>query len=177
MDPLADLYKRTEKLRTQIHAETDHALRKAMVRTHASLMKEIRKASHHSSPAKLFLGLTFALVLIVAGAVYGVAVLQDAYGIQGTVTSVLLVIGAVIVLTAMAFLVMKIITPEMYKDLVQIGSNVLRGILPSGSVVKADGSVSNPSVFPKSSDSSSALPAPHISFEEDKGEQSHSESK
>lgn len=165
---VADLYKRTEKLRTQIHAEKDPALRKAMVKTHDSLMKEIRNASRHRSPAKLFLGLTATLVLIVAGAVYGVAALQDTYGIQGTVTSVLLVIGALIVLTAMAFLVMKIITPEMYKDLVQTGTNLLRAILPVGSLARADGPDSISASAPESADSPPTLPAPNVSFEEGK---------
>lgn len=174
MDPLAGLSRHAERLRKQIHDESDPTLRKEMVKTHKSLMKEIRKASHQTSPAKLFLLLTVCLVVIIGGAVYGVAMLQAAYGIKGTVTSVILVIGAMIVLTAMAFLVMKVITPEMYKDLVQIGTNVLRTVLPGGSLAKSNGLDSISASAPESHRNPSALPAPTISFQEEKEDAAHS---
>ena len=175
MDPLADLSRHAERLRKQIHNESDPALRKEMVKTHKSLMKEIRKASRQTGPAKLFLVLTVCLVAIVGGAVYGMAALQAAYGIKGTLTSVILVISAMVVLTAMAFLVMKVITPEMYKDLVEVGTNLLRTVLPSGSPAKSSGPYPISASAPESPGSLSSLPAPTVSFQEEKEDGSLSE--
>lgn len=172
MDPISDLSRRAERLRSQIREESDKVLRREMVKTYKSYNKEIRRATRNTSPESKFFFLLLFLLIILGGSVSGLTWLQHAYGWKFTVTSVLLSVGTLIIVTAMVFLLLKIISPELYKDLVQTGLYVLRWVYPGNSIAKSDSPVSISSAAPDSPGSPPALPAPDVSFEEGRGSDS-----
>lgn len=123
---LSELIRESERLRPQIADEPDASLQREMKKTYKHYQKQIRSATKHHHPwFGLKLNLLF-LVAVLVGLVYLCIRCEMAYGWAYTLSGVIVGAVAIVLLTAMVFLLMRIISPDNYKELVQVCFESLR---------------------------------------------------
>src|SRR6185503_1072465 len=101
---LSDLIRESDRLRSQIADESDPALQRAMKKTFNHYHKQIRAATKHRHP---WFGLKFNLLFLVAvfvAFIYVCDLLVKTFGKVNTVVAVILAATALVLLTAMIFL-------------------------------------------------------------------------
>ena len=117
---LSSLIKECDRLRPQIAAERDPVLRREMQRTFKHFQKQIRSATKYRSQ---WYGVKFHLLfltVVFGGMVYCYVRLEKEFGWVYALTSVIVVFAALVLITAMIFLVVRIISPENYMSLVKL---------------------------------------------------------
>lgn len=130
---ISQLIRQSERLRLDIAQESDPALQREMRKTFNHYQKQIRAASKHRNPwfgIKRNLAFFVVLFLCVIWAsirlqIWASTQLRTDFG-WGPVVTALFVASMVLVLaSAMVFLVVRIISPNTYKEIVTVCINAI----------------------------------------------------
>jgi hypothetical protein len=116
---LSDLNKQIEELRPQIAAELDPALRREMEKTFKHYQRQLRKLTTHRKPWYGLKTLVVFLASVFLLMVYVCIRFEEAFGLRSTGSAAFLAAVGLVLITAMAFLVLRIISPDAYTQLVQ----------------------------------------------------------
>lgn len=117
---LSDLNKQIEELRPQIAAELDPALQREMKKTFKHYQRQLRKLTTHRKPWYGLRTLVIFLVGVFLLMVYVCIRFEKAFGLDSTGPAVIFAAVGLVLITAMAFLVLRIISPDTYTQLVQM---------------------------------------------------------
>ncbi len=164
------------ELQAQNRLETDRALIRENSITIRHLHKQYRLATKHRKP---WYGLKLNVVFLVAvflGMVYACIRFEKAYGWGYTVSGVIAGAVGLVLITAMIFLLMKVISPDNYKDLVQACFDSLNKLMGKGSGESKNPPTEQPAkplpqpAPPILPTSALPAPAPQVSFENPKAQ-------
>jgi hypothetical protein len=116
---LSDLNKQIEELRPQIAAELDPVLRGEMRKTFKHYQRQLRKHTTYRKPWYGLGRLVIFLAVVFLGMVYACTEFVHAFGLKSTLPAVGMAVVGTVLVTAIAFVVLKIISPDTYSQLVQ----------------------------------------------------------
>jgi hypothetical protein len=166
---LSDLNKQITELRSQIAVEPDAALRREMKKTFSHYQRQLRKITTYRKPWYGLRTIVVFLVGVFLLMVYSCIRFAKTFGLDNTLSAVRWSAVALVLITAMAFVVLKIISPETYTQLVQIclpnlnkmeagkGENNTKNLPPAQAA---------PKIPPQLPSSSTTPAAPKVSFDD-----------
>jgi len=121
-----------EKWQSELNSEADPATKREMKRTLKHLYAQYRKATKHRQPwYGLKVHLLF-LAALLACMVYLFIRLEQTFGWLYTVSAFTAGSVGLVIITAMIFLVMKVISPDNYQTLLQLCFDVLHNLRGNG---------------------------------------------